>query len=126
MAKTKKNKNRHNGKKLNVCIVSTKVALVFICILFCFGGGLIIRHGNNSIENRIKNSENSQIELISILRTEKAKISSKNTITEIQSALKSHGVSMISIRNSQCFVDRLDKNKAPMINRQSTVAYNIH
>lgn len=124
MAKTKKNKNRHNSKKLDVYVVSTKVALIVICTIFCFGSGLIIRQGNNAIEDEIKSSETSQIELRSILRTEKAKISSKYTITEIQGALLSHGVQMINVRKGQCHVDCLDKNKAPMLKGQRAVAYN--
>lgn len=124
MAKTKKNKNRHNSKKLDVYVVSTKFALIIICTIFCFGSGLIIRQGNKAIDDEIKNSETTQIELRSILRTERAKISSKYNITEIQSALQSHGVNMINIRKKQCYVECLDKNKAPMLKGQRAVAYN--
>lgn len=124
MAKTKKNKNRHNIKKLDVCIVSTKVALVFICFVFCFGGGLVIRQGNNSLTNKIKEAETEHAQLKSILQTERVKLDSKQTIDAIKVALQTHGVNMINARQSQCYIEFLDKNKAPGRADNQVVAYN--
>jgi hypothetical protein len=123
MAKTKKNKNRHSTKKLDVCIVSTKVALIFICLVFCFGGGLIVRHGNNSLTNKIKEAETEYAQLKSILQTERVKLDSKQTIDAIKVALKTHGVNMINARQSQCHLEFLDKNKAPGQKDNQVVAY---
>lgn len=124
MAKTRKNKNRLNTNKLDVCVVSTSVALIFICFLFCLGGGLFIRHGNTSLNNKILEAEDAQNELIIKLNTAKGNLEPKQNIKGIQIALQSHGVDMYSLRTKQCYVKPLDETKRPVLTGQQVVAYN--
>lgn len=126
MARTRKNKNRRNTKKLDVCVVSTKFAFLFICCIFCLGGGLIIRHQNVNIENKIKEAETEQIELASILKTQQVNLETKLNIVEIQKQLQSHAISMACARKSQCKIALLDNNKTPTTKNHSVVAYNIN
>lgn len=124
MAKTRRNKNKRNDKQLNVYCVSTGAILIVIGLFLFFGAGILVRHGNNSLENKIKQAEIQHAKLESILRSESANLNSKQNIAEIQRSLSVHHVAMNPLRRVQCHVFCLNNQRVPTHSEQTAVAYN--
>ena len=124
MAKTRKNKNKKNSKNLNVFVAPSRVVFLILIVMFVIGVGLFIQHNNTILANKINNAEIENAELISVLRSEKANLSLKVNIEEIQKSLREHGIAMRQLRNTQKYVTCLDKTKAPNLNQTRTIVYN--
>jgi hypothetical protein len=124
MGRTRKNKNKRNDINLNVFIAPSRFIIVLLVILAFVGVGLLTRHSNSNLENQIKKAETEFVKLSSLVQGEKANLNSKQNISQIQKALKSHGRFMTHVNSNRCYVTRLDKNKAPTLSGPIIVAYN--
>ena len=123
MARTKKNRNRRNSGKLNAFAKSHCIFLPVVFVVFFVFIVLFIQQNNTVLAKQLKNAESHQSELISVLRSEKANLSIKTNISEIQKSLREHGIAMRQLRHNQKYVTRFDKTKAPNIHNHREVAY---